>query len=152
MVLPFVLIVLISIFLIRKPNQEKTNINSPNNPVSENQPTPSPFKEFTTSFEIYTLGTKRIFTDSRYPNQSDEVYITASDPNGVIVKKEGITWADFFATLPMKLEKDCITTGTGQVFCTNDTNSLKFYINDSENPNALDEGIKEGNKLRIVYE
>lgn len=114
-------------------------------------PTPQ-IVDITAGFEIYTLGTKRIFTSSKYHNLSTDVYISASDPSQVHVKKAGITWADFFKTLPMKLTKDCLTTGTGQTFCTNNSQKLKFFINNSEDPGALDKEIKEADKLKVVYE
>ncbi|OGM25099.1 hypothetical protein A2962_02235 [Candidatus Woesebacteria bacterium RIFCSPLOWO2_01_FULL_39_61] len=115
--------------------------------------TPTPQNvDITASFEIYTLGTKRIFTDSKYRNLSQEVYISQPNPSQIHVKKIGITWADFFATLPMKLERNCLTTGTSQTFCTNNSQKLKFFINEKEDPNALDKQIKDGDKLKVVYE
>ncbi len=104
------------------------------------------------SFAIYTNGTLRIFTDSKYHNQSDEVFINPDLPNQVTVLKSGTTWRDFFTTLPMKLEEDCLTTGTGQTFCNNEKYSLQFYINGVKNQKALDEEIKDNDKLLITYE
>jgi hypothetical protein len=106
----------------------------------------------TASFEIYTLGTKRIFTDPKYHNQSSDVYIESSNPSLIKVKKAATTWGDFFATLPMKLSPECLTTGTGQVFCTNESRTLKFFVNDIEEPQALNQEILEGQKLIVRYE
>jgi len=86
-----------------------------------------------------------------YHNLSQDVYITSDNPSIIHVKKAGITWADFFATLPMKLSKDCLVTGTKQTFCTGQEGSLRFYINDIENPEALDEIINEDNFLKVTY-
>jgi hypothetical protein len=104
------------------------------------------------SFLIYTNGTKRIFNDSRYHNQSKDVFIEPSTPNEIHVKTSGIKWNDFFSTLPMKLEKDCLTTGIGQIFCTNDKYELQFYINGVKNQNALDAEIKQGDKLLVTFD
>lgn len=101
------------------------------------------------SFAIFTNNTFRIFTDPKYHNQSNDVYM--EEANIVTVKKKGITWNDFFKTLPMKLTKDCLTTGTGQVFCTNDSQALKFYINGEMDTLALDKEIKEKDKLLVTY-
>ena len=69
-------------------------------------PTESPEQsDFTASFEIYTNGTKRIFTDVKYHNQSQNVFIQNSDPSTIYVKTAGTTWADFFETLPFSLSK-----------------------------------------------
>lgn len=103
-------------------------------------------------YEIYTNGTKRTFTDPMYHNQSPDVFIDASDPTVVHVTRKGITWSDFFATLPMTITADCIITGTGQEFCTNQGESLRFYINDTEYADALFQEILDGDKLRVVYD
>ncbi len=103
------------------------------------------------SFAIFTDGTFRVFTASKYHNLSQDVYITAQNPNTVIVKKENITWADFFKTLPMELSSDCLTTGTGQRFCTNQTKTLKFYINGKKVENFLEQKIQNGDKALITF-
>jgi hypothetical protein len=112
--------------------------------------TPSPteapqFQSFTAHFAIFTNGTFRIFTDKKYHNQAPQVFITDINPNEVHVTQSGITWQQFFDTLPMKLTKDCLTTGTGQVFCED----LKFFINGEIVANALDQEIKPGDKLLV---
>lgn len=107
--------------------------------------------DFTAEFEIITNGTKRIFTNSMYHNQSDDVYIESSSPNTVRVKKTGIAWNDFFKTLPFSLSKDCLTTGTGQTFCTNENQTLRFILNGIETPNALSEIINPNDRLEVIY-
>lgn len=111
-----------------------------------------PITEFTASFDIYTLGTKRIFTDSRYHDLSEKVYIPADSPEMVIVTDPSSTWSDLFESLPMSLSEECLTTGTNQTFCTNDTYRLRFFINDNEDPGVLDKQIKEGDSLKVTYE
>lgn len=107
--------------------------------------------DFTASFEIYTLGTKRIFTQAMYHKQSPDVFIQNTDPSIVYIKKKGITWADFFATLPFSLTKDCLTTGTKQTFCTNEQQKLRFILNNKEIPDALDLEIQSQDHLRVIY-
>ena len=103
------------------------------------------------SFTIFTNGTLRIFTDPRYHDLSSDVYIESPNSNIVNVKKARITWDDFFKTLPMKLTSDCLTTGTGQVFCTNETRTLKFYLNEQLDAAALSRVINPGDKLLVSY-
>ena len=101
------------------------------------------------SFAIFTNNTYRVFDDPKYYNQSPDVYM--EEANIVIVKKKGITWSDFFATLPMSLKEDCLVTGTGQTFCTNETQRLRFFINSKEDKDALNKEIVEGDKLLVTY-
>lgn len=118
-------------------------------------PTPIPqakeIIEKTVAFGIFTNGTFRIFTDQKYHNLSKDVYIDSSSPNIIRVKKANITWDDFFKTLPMKISKDCLITGTNQTFCTNTTQKLKFYINGEFDANALDRKINNKDQLLVSY-
>ena len=108
-------------------------------------------KEIQATFTIFTNGTQRIFTDPKYHLLSPDVYLQADSPNTVHVKKRGVTWNDFFKTLPMKLSHDCLTTGTGQVFCTNASQRLVFSINGVVEQYVLDKSIKDGDELLVTY-
>lgn len=148
----FTLIILLGVGGFVYLNQS-TNKSTPEVTSSTVTPAPSPEvkKEFSAEFVIYTNNTFRDFSNSRYHNLSPDVYIDPSNPNLVHVKKAGITWLNFFSTLPMKLKKDCLVTGTKQTFCSNDIYSLKFYINGKNTPNALDLEIKDGYKLLVSF-
>src|SRR3989344_3179598 len=101
-----VIVLVLVLFLSKQANKVSDNPAPTSAPTSAITLTPTTVN-ITASFEIYTLGTKRIFTDGKYHNLSQDVYITTSDPSAVYVKKANITWSDFFETLPMKLSKDC---------------------------------------------
>lgn len=103
------------------------------------------------SFAIMTGNIERSFKAEKYHNLSPDVYIEASDPTVVHVKKAGITWDDFFKTLPMKLTKECLTTGDEETFCEGKGGSLKFFLNDIEDKDLLDKEIKEGDKALIKF-
>lgn len=103
------------------------------------------------SFLIFTNGTKRDFSASRYHNLTDFVYLVAENPTTIHVKKKGVTWEDFFGTLPMKLTENCLTTGAGQLFCSNGFETLKFYLNGVKTEGVLDKEIKDGDKFLISY-
>lgn len=121
-------------------------------------PTPTPSLaiidekvEITASFIIMTDSITRSFKAEKYHNQSPDVYIEAYDPTKVHVTKSGITWDDFAKTLPMKLTKDCLTTGDGETFCDGKDGILKFYLNDVEDKNLLDREIKEADQALIKF-
>ncbi len=103
------------------------------------------------SFAIFTHGTFRVFTGAMYHNQSKDVFIQADNPNIVTVRKSDTTWSDFFKTLPFKLTKECLITGTGESFCANSNDKLRFYLNTIENPAALDKQINNGDQLLVTY-
>ena len=114
-------------------------------------PAPNPNVDYHGAFAIFTNGTFRIFTASMYHNRSANVYIENPNPNIIYIKKRGTTWSDFFSTLPMKLTKECLTTGTKQMFCTSGSSTLKFFLNGERNDNLLDRKIKDGDKALISY-
>lgn len=128
-----------------KPSEFSTTpLGSPTN-------SPSPEVDYSAGFAIITNGTVRIFSAPMYHNLSDEVFIQADNPNVVHIKKTGVTWNDFFDTLPLKLTKECLITGTKQTFCTNTDTKLRFSLNGIENTNALDTQIEAGDQLLVTF-
>jgi hypothetical protein len=125
--------------------------NQPVPPTSQDQQGKAKNVSIKASFAIFTNGTFRVFTASMYHNQSNDVFIESSNPNIVRVEKMGLTWNDFFKTLPMKLTRDCLTTGTGQAFCTNSNQVLRFYLNGERDQNALDRIINAADQLLVSY-
>lgn len=148
----FVSIAVIVIFLgFLSFNRKQTQTNT-----VQNIPTPSSTfidekVNIKASFKIITGNIERSFKAEKYHNLSSDVYIQASDPTIVHVNKKGISWGDFFKTLPMKLTKDCLTTGTGQQFCTGGGGTLKFFLNDVEDNGLLDKEIQDGGKALIKF-
>lgn len=106
---------------------------------------------YTATFAIYTNNTFRTFTASMYHNKSDEAYITATNPNTVIVENPEYTWQDFFDTLPFTITPECLTTGTGQTFCTTETESLSYYLNGINTPDALSKHIQPKDQLLVSF-
>ena len=113
-------------------------------------PTPKVI-DYKAHFAIFTNGTFRIFTSSMYHNLDENIYISSKNPNTVQVKKENLTWQYFFNTLPIKLNTQCLTTGTGQEFCTKDKNVLRFFLNGNEDPEALSKIIQEDSTLLVTF-
>src|SRR3989344_9003383 len=146
------LLIAIVLLLIKPPTINK---DQPSKISVTQTPTPTlempKIVDYEARFAIYTNGIKRVFTNSMYHNLSKDVYIEASDPSIVHVKKDGVTWMDFFATLPMKLSKDCLTTGTNETFCMTKNATLKLYLNGVRNDNLLTEKINNGDWALISY-
>lgn len=107
--------------------------------------------DYKASFAIFTNGTFRVFTAPMYHNLSEDVFIQADNPNVIRVKKAGTTWDDFFRTLPFKLTKACLTTGTGETFCSGENGQLKFYLNGEKTDNLLEQTIQNGDRALITF-
>lgn len=133
--------------------RQQSNTQEPIPSLSPAQPTTAQPKQvnYRAGFAIFTYGTFRVFTASMYHNLSPDVYIEAGNPNVVVVKKDGTTWNDFFNTLPMKLTKDCLTTGTKQTFCSGTNGTLEFYLNGVKTDNLLGLPIRGGDRALITF-
>lgn len=138
-----IIILISAFFLFNKPQ-------TPQAPVSAPTPTPE-VVNITASFTIITGNITRSFKAEKYHNRSADIYITADDPTLVHVTKKGITWDDFFKTLPMKLTKDCLITGDGETLCDGKEGSLQFFLNDIEDQNLLDKEIKQNDQILIEF-
>lgn len=102
-------------------------------------------------FTIFTNNTLRVFSAKMYHNLNKDVFIESTNPNIINIKKEGITWDDFFITLPFKLNRECLTTGTGETFCNEKSGTLKFYLNGRLQPDSLSQLINQGDKLLVSF-
>lgn len=145
-----VLLVFFGFILFNKPQTPKASVKTPSltpTPTSQKQEA-----DIRASFTIVTGNITRNFKAEKYHNQSPDVYIESVDPAIVHVKKIGITWDDFFKTLPMKLTKDCLITGDGETLCNGQVGTLKFYLNGIQAPDLLDRQIKDGDKALIQYQ
>lgn len=86
-----------------------------------------------------------------YHNLPQDVYIEANNPNIVKVKKSGITWNNFFSTLPFKFTHDCLTTSIKEIFCTGNNGTLKFYLNGERKEAIRDQEIQNDDKLLVTF-
>ena len=117
-------------------------------------PSPSPQDQnvnWQAGFAIVTNGTFRAFTAPMYHNLASDVYLESSNPNIVHVKKTGVTWTNFFETMPFKLTSECLTTGTKETFCTGPKGTLKFYLNSQKVADLLNHEIKDGDKALVTF-
>ncbi len=103
------------------------------------------------AFAIFTNGIFRVFTAAMYHRRSGDVYIEETNPNIIKIKKAGVTWDDFFKTLPFTLTHECLTTGTKETFCTNANKTLRFYLNGVLKTTVLDGVIHHSDKLLVSY-
>lgn len=149
MVKKIIALVIIALFLSACSKKLPTQTNIENQIIPE--PAQTQLVEIKASFAIFTSGTFRTFSAAMYHNQSEDAYLEASNPNVVIVKKTNTTWGDFFNTLPFTVTSDCLTTGTGQKFCSGSTGELKFYLNGQKVQNLLETEIGNGDKVLISF-
>lgn len=106
---------------------------------------------YSAEFHVYTNGVERDFNAAMYHNLSENVYLDSEDSTKVVVITKDITWRKFFETLPFSVGEECLITGLGEEFCSNDELELKFYLNGGSSENVLDELIRRDDVLLISY-
>lgn len=147
-----IIILMTGYFTISNLTKRATNTSLEKETSEQNASSLTPqSEEKEASFAIFTNGTFRVFTATMYHNLSSDVYIESNNPNLVKVKKNSVTWNDFFSTLPFSLTKNCLTTGTKQTFCTDNNKTLKFYLNGIADKDLLDKEIKNGDKALVSF-
>lgn len=151
----------IILFVIRQMSSDNPQ-NQPGEKINQTQPVatndqplttptsiPLPFNAY---FAVFTNNTFRLFDAARYRNLDERVFIAdGENPNKITVNASNITWGYFFDTLPMELNATCLTTGTGQAFCTNSNSTLRFFINGQEDGSALTRTINQNDRLLVTY-
>lgn len=150
--LTVILIVGFAVFLLRQSPRQNSQQKVSKPSVSPAQSFDSKPTDIQAMFAIVTNGTKRSFSAPMYHNLSQDAFIEAENPGVIRIKRAGITWNDFFATLPFSLTPECLTTGTKETYCTNEEGALKFYLNGLESADALDREIKQGDSLLVTFD
>lgn len=149
----FIFIVIVSTVIWFAIDTSKTvQNNSPSSQLTNIKSTPLvSIPNFTATFSIIT-GFPRDFSNSMYLNRSPEAFIErAGNPNLIRIKKVGITWDEFFKTLPFTLTQTCLVTGDGETLCNDGKRTLKFYLNLKDTPDALTLPIVPNDNLEVIY-
>ena len=86
-------------------------------------------------FVLFLGGSKVDLSDDKYQSEGMQVlhaHIHLHDNNDDVIHRhaDDVTLADFFTSLGFTLTNDCITSDTGEEFCTNDTEELMVFVND----------------------
>lgn len=90
-------------------------------------------------------------THPRFQLQSP--YIHLENNNGYVIHRHsvGVTLGYLFETLNLGLTKECLVIDDGRKFCTNNDDSLKFFINARQVDDLRDYLISEGDLILISY-
>ena len=82
-------------------------------------------------------------------------HIEGMDGEVIHVHATGINTGDYFKTLGMRLSDNCFVLnkrlGGQKKFCTDETNTLKFFVNGNPNDLYDDYFIKDLDKILISY-
>lgn len=103
------------------------------------------------SISVKIFGNDIDFTKPQFQLQSQFIHLENS--NGYVVHRHSkdVTIGYFFETLNTRLFSDCIIFHDGVEFCSNNENTLKFYVNGKKIENLRDYLIFDGDLILISY-
>jgi len=103
------------------------------------------------SILVKIYGDKFDFSHPQYQVRSSWIHFEGLDGNTIHRHSKGITLGYLFDTLDLKLSSECFVFVDGREFCTNQEDSLKFYINGIQAEDIRDYVISQGDRILISY-
>lgn len=106
--------------------------------------------------KVYLNGEQLNLSHERYMSTEEHTlsnFAHLHDGNGNIVHKHasGITLGFFFQTLGIGLNSSCLTLDNGTNYCTNEAETLKFYVNGKQNSQFDSYDFKDEDRILITY-
>lgn len=107
-------------------------------------------------FKVYIEGKQLDLTQEKYQsNGTDEINpnVHMHDGNGEIVHKhrDGVTLGYFLNSLKITLDKDCLTLDTGEKYCNDENNELRFFINGQASTQFESYELSDLDRVLISY-
>ena len=104
-----------------------------------------------TALLIFLNGNVLDLSKPEYMIRSRPVHVENRD--GSIIHKHavGITIGHFLETLDFNFDKTCLVDDRETSYCTDDVNTLKFYVNGKQNDEFNNYVIKELDRVLISY-
>ena len=101
-------------------------------------------------FKVYINDKAIDFSQLMYQLRDKSVHVEDNIGEVVHVHKEDVTIGDFFNTLDIEFNNNCITLVEGK-YCNEDNKQLRFFVNGLENNEFEKYEIKNFDKILISY-
>ena len=108
-------------------------------------------------FAVYLRGEQVDFSDPSYLSTlegqelSENVHIHEPRYTVVHVHREQSTWDEFLTSLGWTLTDTCITPRDGEQLCTNEAETLRFYVNGVRIDSLRFQNISDLDRVLITY-
>ena len=127
---------------------------------------PSPTHPVGTSFdtEVHVHGDFRMylsderirFTDKKYQSSTEHTHHVSlhfHDGNDEVIHRhaDGVTLTDFFKSLGMTLNNDCVTMDTGTEYCTNKNDTVMLIVNGEQVSKVTEYIFSEEDRILLYY-
>jgi hypothetical protein len=107
-------------------------------------------------FAFYVLGTNVDLTDAKYQSSKESIkhpsiHLHDGFDNVIHRHTKDVTFTDFLSSIGFTLTDSCVTMGTGTQYCTDQTNTLKLYVNGRPKTDVATYIIKEEDQILLYY-
>src|SRR3989344_4063007 len=105
------------------------------------------------AFKVYTNGNQLDLWKPENEELNLFTHMHVDDPDNrdlIHIHATGITLEMFFRTLGMELSQSCINI-SGQAYCTNQSNHLRYFVNNVPNFEGPDYRLQDLDRILITY-
>ena len=103
------------------------------------------------SLLVMIHGDKLDFSMPAYQMKSNWTHFEGQDGNTIHRHAKGVQLGFLFETIGITLNDECYVFHDHREFCTNENNSLKFFIDQQQVSGITDHVIQEGDRILISY-
>jgi len=96
-------------------------------------------------------GDKHDFSSPAYQVQNNWIHFESQDGATIHRHASNVTLGYLFETLNITLDEECYIFPSGREFCTDETYSLKYYINREQVNSISDYVLDDGDRILISY-
>jgi len=100
---------------------------------------------------VKIFGDKFDFALPAYQIKTPWIHFEGQNGDTIHRHATGVTLEYLFDSLSIQVTEDCYIFPDGRQFCTDDTYSLKFYINGEKVPSIVDHVVDDNDRILVSY-
>ena len=124
-------------------------VMAPRDPTSSFGPLGSAHEH--ASFQVSVDGNPIDFSQPKYQVKSRFIHVENGDGTTLHKHSTSVPVGEFFRSVNMNIENDCIVTDDGNRHCEDDTNMLRYFVNGTERSSIMDYVLMENDRILIMY-
>ena len=124
-------------------------VMAPRDPTSSFGPLGSAHEH--AAFQVSVDGNPIDFSQPKYQVKSRFIHVENGDGTTLHKHSTSVPVGEFFRSVNMNIENDCIVTDDGNRHCEDDTNMLRYFVNGTERSSIMDYVLMENDRILIIY-
>lgn len=103
------------------------------------------------SILVKIFGDKFDFSGPAYQIKNAYIHFEGQDGDTIHMHATGVPIEFLFKTMNIGITDDCFILPDGREFCTNDENSLEFYVNEKHVDSIINHVISQNDRILVSY-